>query len=216
MSMAVEGGEPQRGQRVRFWVDLLVGVLSALVLGVVLRTFVLGAVYVPSRSMEGTLLAGDYVLVNKLGHRIQGTRIGDVVLFHPPVGVMPGVQRDDLFFMKRCIATGGDTVTFVRGSIAVNSRPLVFPGTAALWKHPEGNFVEQEGKSFVVPEGCLFLLGDNPSESYDSRVWGCIPEGEVIGAAAVVYWSIWPSHQSEEGQGEPGAIRWNRIGTIPR
>lgn len=216
MSMAVEGGWPQQVRTDRFWVDILLGVLIALVLGIVLKTFVLGAIYVPSSSMEGTLLAGDYVLVNKLGHSIQRTRIGDVVLFRPPAGVMAGVQRDDLLFVKRCIATGGDTVAFVRGSIAVNRRLLLLPGTAALWKNSEGGFAEQEGRSIVVPDGHLFLLGDNPSESYDSRAWGCIPERDVVGAAALVYWSICPSWPPGEGHGQPGAIRWSRIGTIPR
>ncbi len=216
MRIAVEGGWPQWLRRDRFWVDALLGVLVALVLGIVLKIFVLGAIYVPSSSMEGTLLAGDYVLVNKLGHSIQRTRVGDVVLFRPPAGVMHGVRRDDLLFVKRCIATGGDTVEFVRGSIAVNGRPLLLPGTAALWKNSEGRFAEQEGRSISVPEGYLFLLGDNPSESYDSRAWGCIPERDVIGAAAVVYWSICPSRPSGEGHGQPGMIRWSRIGIIPR
>jgi signal peptidase I len=216
MRMAVEGGWLRRVRRDRFWVDALLGLLIALILGIVLKTFVLCAVYVPSSSMEGTLLAGDYVLVNKLGHSIQRTRIGDVVLFHPPAGVVQGVQRDDLFFVKRCIATGGDTLEFVRGGIAVNRRPLLLPETAALWKNPDAGFVEQEGKSIIVPEGYLFLLGDNPSESYDSRAWGCIPERNVIGAAAIVYWSICPSRPSGEGHGQAGAIRWSRIGTVPR
>jgi signal peptidase I len=216
MRIAPGGVWLRRVRRDRFWVDGVVGVLTALVLGIILKAFVLDAVYVPSRSMEGTLLAGDYILVNKLGHSIQPTRIGDVVLFRPPAGAMPWVQRDGLFFVKRCVAMGGDTVEFGRGSIAVNRRPLLLPGTAALWKNPEGGFAEEEGKSVVVPEGHLFLLGDNPSESYDSRAWGCIPERDVIGAAAVVYWSICPSHPPGEGDEQPGAIRWSRIGTVPR
>ena len=113
---------PRWVRRDLIWVDGVLGVFVALGLGIILKVFVLDAVYVSSSSMEGTLLAGDYVLVNKLGPSILRTRIGDVVLFRPPAGVMAGVPREGLFFLKRCIATGGDTVQFARGGIAVNRR----------------------------------------------------------------------------------------------
>lgn len=216
MRIAGEGAWPLRVVRNRFWVDVVLGVLIAVAFGMMLKAFVLGAVYVPSRSMEGTLLAGDYILVNKLGHLIRRTRLGDVVLFRPPAVAMPGGEREDVLFVKRCIATGGDTLTFAYGSILVNRRRLLLPGTAALWRNPEGGCAESEGTCVIVPEGHLFLLGDNPSESFDSRAWGCIPESDVVGAAAMVYWSVCPSRPSGEGRGQPGAIRWNRIGTVPR
>jgi signal peptidase I len=237
VTMGVREEGSRSGHRSPLWVDAGLGVLIALVLGLLLKTFVLGAVYVPSASMEGTLLPGDYILVNKLGfsaefvipglftashHRavqtpqLRHVRIGDIVLFRPPAGVMPGIQRGDLFFVKRCIAAGGDTVRFQSGGITVNRRPLLLPGTAALQGTPESGFAAYEGQWLVVPERSLYLLGDNPSESHDSRVWGCVPERDVVGTAAMIYWSISPLRTSGGRREQPGAIRWNRIGTIVR
>jgi signal peptidase I len=200
----------------RFWGDVLIGVLAALVLGTVLKTFVLGAVYVPSGSMEGTLLPGDYVLVNKLSHSLQRTRVGDVIVFHPPLGAASSGSGEGVLFLKRCIATGGDTVEIAGGRITVNGRRLLLPGTAALWREPEAGFGAPAAQRIVVPPGHLFLLGDNPSASSDSRAWGCVPENNVVGAAALVYWSIRPLQSSGSGNNGDGAIRWSRIGTILR
>lgn len=235
MGVAEDGIRP--GHRSPLWVDVVLGLLAALLLGFLLKTFVIGAVYVPSASMEGTLLPGDYIVVSKFGFsadvvlpglftasqswvahtpQFRHARIGDVVLFRPPAGAMPGDRRGDLFFVKRCVATGGDTVGFRRGTITVNRRPLLLPATAAFHRNPESGIAGYEGQYVVVPERSLYLLGDNPSESHDSRIWGCIPERDVVGIAAIVYWSKSPPPASPAGREQPGAIRWNRIGRIVR
>jgi signal peptidase I len=225
---------PRPDRKHRFRVDVVLGLMSALALGTVLKIFVLGAVFVPSASMEGTLLAGDFVLVDKLGRsseilvpnlipggspwmvRTPGfrqTRRGDIVLFRRPPAVLSDRQSGDRFFLKRCVATGGDTVEFRGGGIVVNGQMLLLPATAAVWNDPDRAYTADQGTRVAVPEGCLFLLGDNPLRSSDSRMWGCIPECDVIGRVVFIYWS---KHAAGETTEHSGAIRWERIGTVLR
>jgi signal peptidase I len=135
---------------------------------------------------------------------------GDVILFRAPAGMRPDGALGERFFVKRCIGIGGDTVTFANGGVAVNGRPLRFPDAAAVWRDPEGAFAGEQGKCIVVPEGSLFLLGDNPLRSSDSRLWGCIPEYDVVGRVALIYWS---RHIGGDKAGSIGSIRWGRVGT---
>jgi signal peptidase I len=210
--MGTTGSAPQSAGRAGFWIDIGIGAAIAVVVGVVLKTFVLGAVQVPTASMRATLLPGDFILVNKLQRQ---TRIGDVIVVHPPACAVPGSARGDVLFVKRCIATGGDTVEFRPRGIAVNQKPLFLPGTAAFWADPESGFKNDAGKRIIVPTGSLFLLGDNPSESSDSRAWGCIPASDVVGGAVAVYWSVSPEGP-QSGRDHQGGVRWERIGTIIR
>ncbi len=212
MNIRTTGSAPQSTGRAGFWIDVAIGAALAVIMGVLLKTFVLAAVQVPTASMRGTLLPGDFILVNKLQRQ---TRIGDVVVVHPPACAVTGSARGDVLFVKRCIATGGDTVEFQSQGIAVNQKNLILPGTAAFWLDPGRGFRNDAGKRIVVPQGSLFLLGDNPSESSDSRTWGCIPVEDVVGGAVAVYWSVAPSGP-ESLRSQQGGVRWGRIGTIIR
>jgi signal peptidase I len=197
----------------RVWIDVTLGGCIALFLGFLLKTFVVAAVCVPTGSMKETLLPGDFVVVNKLQRHI---RVGDVLVFHPPVGVIASASHEEVLFVKRCIATGGDTVEFRPHAITVNQRSLLLPETAAYWNNPEAGLKKCVGQSIVVPRGSLFLLGDNLSESSDSRMWGCIPEDDVVGSAVAVYWSVNPAHLAGGDQDRLGRIRWERIGKVVR
>jgi signal peptidase I len=232
----MQEGRSPRGHR-RLWVDAGVGLVVAVVVAVVLKSFVVGAIHVPSRSMATTLLPGDFVLINKLGRsaevvlpdpfrgmqphvvrtpQVRRTRIGDVVLVHPPALALECLGRGDQLFIKRCIATGGDTVAFHHGAVTVNGRRLIFPESALACDDPETAFPARDVRRVVVPEGEVFLLGDNAAESYDSRMWGSIPEEHIIGNAFMIYWSMRTPGSSGEVVDEKGAIRWDRIGTLIR
>jgi signal peptidase I len=229
-AVGVSGLAQSRG----FWVDVFLGLATALTLGVVLKALVLGAVLVPSASMEGTLLAGDFVLVDKLGRggkflvpalspgghswivvtpSLRRTQRGDIVLFRPPAGLDPDQRSGDRFFVKRCIATEGDTVEFSSLGVAVNGKILHLPATAAFWRDPSTAFARDAERKVIVPGGAIFLLGDNPIASSDSRAWGCIPEYDVAGRVALIYWSR--CAQGEDGE-TSGVVRWERIGTVLR
>jgi signal peptidase I len=214
--------------------DFVLGVTVAITLGTILKIFVLGAVCVPTASMEGTILPGDYVLIDKFGRsaailvpnlipglspfvahtpRLRQTRRGDIVLFRPPSMAQSVPSQIDVLFAKRCVATGGDTVEFRDHRVLINGLPLRLPPTAAAWDDPDDAYAKDEGSKVVVPEGSIFLLGDNPRMSNDSRNWGCVLESDVVGKAVFIYWSR--DFASEIGE-RHGGIRWQRVGTILR
>lgn len=221
----------------RVLTDACLGICAAVAVAALLRLFVAGAAFVPSESMARTLSPGDFVLVNKLGRsavvvlpntllgfRLQAfrtpavrrTRVGEIVLFHPPVSRLPGSAGGDALFLKRCIATGGDTVEFREDGVTVNRRPLALPTTAEAWGGRSGKAPASLRGITVVPEGHVFLLGDNPGRSLDSRILGCVSEDRIVGSAVMIYWSMWPPGAVRNGSGWCDAIRWNRIGTVLR
>jgi signal peptidase I len=194
-------------------------VAGAAILGALLvKTYVFDAVHVPTASMSRTLLPGDFVLVNKLAvgpavfphvevfglsapalrfPAVSPPRPGDVVLFRFP-GTSPGDAP--LHYVKRLIGKGGDVVEIRGNRVVVNGTPLRSIPTA----QDPGRALPEFGP-YTVPRGMFFVLGDNLADSYDSRAWGCVPAGDLLGKALLIYWS-----KGEEG------IRWDRLGTFIR
>ena len=170
----------------------------AIILALFIRTFVVQAFKIPSGSMEPTLLVGDHILVNKFlyGVKIPFTNAtlipvsepkrGDVIVFIYPVDK----SKD---FIKRVIGLPGDKIEIIGKKIHINGRE---------WEDEKGFYSDQgrgaaryEGKTnfgpVTVPEGHLFVMGDNRNHSYDSRFWGFVPVSSVKGKAFIIYWS-WP------------------------
>jgi signal peptidase I len=156
------------------------------------RTFVGEAALVPTSSMEGTILVGDHIVLNKslYGPQIPFTSIrlprlakirrGDIIAFHYPVD-------PTLNFLKRVAAVGGDVVEIRDGILYVNAVPVREPyvqHARKWWQRPDENM-----NARMVPPGELFVLGDNRDNSDDSRYWGTVPEQNVIGEPLLVYWS---------------------------
>ena len=197
-----------------FWAELPLLVVIAVVLALVVKTFLIQAFYIPSGSMQHTLEIGDRVLVNKLVYHVRAPRRGEVVVFNgvhswtpesavsrpgnplarvlqsigSAVGVVSPGQKD---FVKRVIGVPGDTVACcdARGRVTVDGHPLSEP------------YIDDnspiESRSFgpvTVPPGRLWVMGDHRRVSADSRVhiddqWeGTIPENQVIGRASLVVW----------------------------
>lgn len=172
--------------------------LWALVLSAVLRAGVVQASWVPSGSMEPTLLPGDHMLVNKLCYDLKlpftgvvllptgDPQRGDVVVFKNPAGQGPD-------FVKRIMGLPGETVEMRGKALYVNGRPL-----GQDWGRYSGR--SHLGNHFGpvrVPPGQYFMMGDNRDNSYDSRFWnqgrgGFVPREEIVGRAEVVLWS-WKS-----------------------
>jgi signal peptidase I len=182
-------------------------IILALILALFIRTFVVQAFKIPSPSMVPTLLVGDHILVNKFlfGFRvpfadgkimaIREPERGDVIVFRYP--------RDrKLDFIKRCVAIGGETVEIRDKQVFINGEPTAFPQAVFL---DEGSYLTKRDTfgPVTVPEGKVFVMGDNRDNSNDSRFWGFVDVAEVKGKAIVIYWSwdksrTWP--------------RFNRIG----
>ncbi|UCG40126.1 MAG: signal peptidase I [Acidimicrobiia bacterium] len=184
-----------------FWLELPLLVIVALVVAVLIKTFLVQAFWIPSGSMVPTLEIDDRVLVNKLEYRIQEPRRGDIVVFDSPyleesdeptsfrelaaltlaeaLGIRSGGVPDD--FIKRVIAVPGETVEVVDNQVLIDGLPISEPYL------PAGVQMPDFGPVTVAPNE-LFVMGDNRNSSSDSRVFGPIDQSEVVGRAFVLMW----------------------------
>jgi len=195
----------------------------ALVIALVVRTLLLQAFKIPSSSMENTLLVGDHIFVNKFlyGYHIPYTK-GRILRFSTPkrgdiiVFVFPEDPGKD--FIKRVIGLPGDTVEVRQKTVFVNGEPLGEPYTRfADGRNPESLVRTRDSMPPVrVPEGKLFVMGDNRDRSYDSRFWGFVDMDAVIGKALFIYFSIdWNRGVPwTEVWRYPEYVRWDRIGHL--
>jgi signal peptidase I len=168
----------------------------AVVLAIIIRALFVQAFKIPSGSMQPTLLIGDHILVNKLiyGIRIPFTdkrwpeivqpRRGDVIVF-----VFPEDRTKD--FIKRVVAVAGDTIEIRSKQVILNGQAVTNP-----YAHFSSNMIypgdinpRDNMNPVKVPQGHLFVMGDNRDESHDSRFWGFVPLDDVKGEAFLIYYS---------------------------
>ncbi|WP_280918386.1 signal peptidase I [Streptomyces sp. SPB4] len=201
--------QPQRS----FWKELPLLIGIALLLALLIKTFLVQAFSIPSDSMQNTLQRGDRVLVDKLTPWFGSEpERGEVVVFHDPaswlageptpepnivqkalswIGLMPSAEEKDL--IKRTIAVGGDTVECKKGGpVVVNGKaldePYIYPGNTACDDAPFG--------PITVPKGKIWVMGDHRQNSQDSRyhmqdsTQGFVPVDKVVGRAVVVAWPL--------------------------
>jgi signal peptidase I len=218
-TLPTPGGRRRGGTRRRragsFWRELPFLVLIALVLALLIKAFVLQAFFIPTGSMEPTLMIGDRVLVNKLDYRFGSIHRGQIIVFKGPpdwapeavvstpsnpivrffrdlgsaFGLAPSEGKD---FIKRVIGLPGDTVRCnQQDRVVVNGvvlhEPYVYPGEVACGSDSAGHFTVH------VPAGRLWVMGDHRENSSDSRAHmddhlGTIPVSNVIGRAFVIVW----------------------------
>jgi signal peptidase I len=200
--------------------DYAEAIIIALILALVIRTFVVQAFKIPSGSMKPTLLVGDHILVNKFVYGIRlpywniellaisQPKRGDIVVFRYPVDP----SKD---FIKRAIGLPGDTVRIQDKQVFVNDKPLSEPYVVhsdsrvlPLSTSPRDNMVPVK-----VPANSLFVMGDNRDESYDSRFWKFVDMSELRGKAFIIYWS-WNSDGEITLSPGQSYVRWNRIGRL--
>jgi len=152
--------------------DALETILLSLVLFLGINA-ISARIRIESISMLPTLRAGDFVIVNKIAYRLGSPERGDVIIFHYP----PDPDREP--YIKRVIGLPGDRVQVHEGKVFINEHALSEPYISADPMY--------EG-TWAIPEGSLFVLGDNRNSSSDSHQWGMVPLENVIGKAEVVYW----------------------------
>ncbi len=187
-------------------------IIFALIIALIVRTFVVQAFKIPSGSMENTLAIGDYILVNKFIYGIEipftgrnlfplrNPRRGDIAVFEYP----EDPSRD---FVKRVIGLPGDRIQVIDKKVFVNGKPYVNPheihkDSAII---PAGVNPRDNTGVITVPAGSYFMMGDNRDQSYDSRFWGFVKIGRIKGLAFVKYWS-WDADNSR--------VRWQNIGRM--
>lgn len=170
--------KPRRRNLRRTLLEWVVLVAAALLIALIVKTFLFAAFWIPSDSMVPTLQENDRVLVNKLSYRLHDVHRGDVVVF-----TAPDEARSDIKdLVKRVVGLPGETIEGRDGSIYVDGRLLEEPYL------PEGT-VSRVFAPVEVPEGMLFVLGDNRLGSSDSTRFGPIPESDIVGR---VFIRIWP------------------------
>ncbi|MGH2729990.1 MAG: signal peptidase I [Actinomycetota bacterium] len=219
-SPAAEGGaaKSKKRSRARHLAELPILVLLALVIAVIIKTFLVQAFYIPSGSMFPTLHVGDRVLVEKLSYRFGGPGRGDVVVFERDVfgagepdvpwhqdmrnfvrdllGLPTGQSQD---YIKRVVAVEGDTIRY-----AGTPRELIVNGEAVDQSYIHRGRdrssptvtsddckrleMEKSEDGCLVPEDMVFVMGDNRGNSEDSRVLGPVGEDKIVGKAFLIIW----------------------------
>jgi len=217
-----EASEPAVVEYARSFFPVLAFVL-------VLRSFLYEPFQIPSSSMVPTLEVGDYILVDKFsyGLRLPVTRTkimdigaperGDVMVFFPP-------HQNDTYYIKRVIGIPGDKISYRNKKLMVNDQPVPQEWLAEI---PSGRYTVKMGRellpgsdghlmqtdnrrgarnfSVVVKPGHYFMMGDNRDNSSDSRVWGQVPERDIVGKAVAI-WMHWEEYLSVPSFDRAGAI----------
>jgi signal peptidase I len=192
---AHDEGEPpkDRPHSARWIVEIVGVVVVAILVALLLRTFVVATYSIPSGSMEPTLQIGDRIVVDKLSYHLHGIGRGDIVVFStPPTENCAGPPVADL--VKRVIGLPGEIISLDDGNVYINGRLLpepflppalrddTYPGpsTAPYALH----------RAYRIPPGDVFVMGDNRPESCDSRYWGPIRKSTIVGKVDMRIWPL--------------------------
>lgn len=155
--------------------DALEVIIVAIVIAFVVRGFVIEPFIVDGSSMEPTLHNGERLFVNRFVYRFEKPKRGDIIVFRYPLNW----KKD---YIKRVVALGGETVEVRLGTVYINNEPLDEP------------YIRKEGISnfrpFRVPEGYVFVMGDNRLNSEDSRIFGPVSLKSIRGKAWIVWWPL--------------------------
>jgi signal peptidase I len=182
---------PSRSRR---WAtETFVVVAVAVVIAILMRTFIVATYSIPSGSMEPTLQIGDRILVDKLSYDLHGIGRGDIVVFSTPKDehcAGPPVAN----LVKRVIGLPGETISLAGGQVEINGKLLPEP-----WLPPAVRLETIPGPSgqpyslevpYTVPKGDVFVMGDNRTQSCDSRYWGPIRESTIVGKVDLRIWPV--------------------------
>lgn len=163
-------------------IEFVVIIASALILVWLITTFVAMPYRVPSGSMLETIQLQDRVISEKISYYGHGPQQGDIVTFADPLDPKTTL-------IKRCIAVEGQTVDLVDGVVYVDGEPLEEPYTGGKPSYPEDGPAQIQ-YPYTIPEGHIWCMGDNRTNSSDSRYFGAVPVDSVTGHAFFTYWPI--------------------------
>ncbi len=167
----------ERGDVLSFFRELPLLLVTAVIIAWLVKSFIVHPFWIPTGSMEPTLMPQDRVMVNKFIYRFTSPKRGDIVVFIPP-----GDSGKD--YIKRVIALPGETIEVKEGQVYINGRPLKEP--YVINEPDKSNY-----GPLKVPEGHVFVMGDNRPNSADSRYFGPLPIDKIVGKAFLIYWPPW-------------------------
>lgn len=178
-------------QQLRGLLEWIVVAVGALAVALLIKAFLLQAFYIPSGSMLETLHVNDRVLVNKLSYRLHDVNRGDLVVFEKPE--LASGDINDL--IKRVIALPGETLTLVNGEVFIDGARLDEPYVLGKPSVSERDQIPNCDNTpapdrCTVPQGFIFVMGDNRTGSSDSRTFGPIDESLIVGRAFLKVWPI--------------------------
>ncbi len=185
-----------------WWVEAVKTIGLSLLLAFGIRTFVAEARYIPSGSMEPTLMINDRLIIDKVGYKFNQPQRGDIVVFNPTKALRQQGFHDA--FIKRIVGVPGDKVAIKNGTVLINNQPQkeLYTADGGVTSLDACGSETTGGKPFLaepitVPAHHYLVLGDNRMNSYDGRCWGLIAQSDVVGRAVFRFWPP------------------DRIGTIP-
>ena len=177
---------------------VIIGVAVLLALGI--QAWIVKPYRIPSGSMEPTLAIGQRVLVDRIGMHFGDPHVGEIVVFNPPLNATnevcgvprtsgaacsePEDRRSGTYFIKRIVGGPGDVISIVEGHVIRNGKREPDRYIRPCAGVSECNFPA----AIKIPPGHWFMMGDNRGESDDSRFWGPVPTGWIVGAAFATYW----------------------------
>ena len=184
---------PDTPRTSRWLREAIIVVVIAVLVAVLLRTFVVQTFFIPSGSMEPTLQVGDRILVNKLSYHLHGVGRGDIVVFsRPPAENCGGPEVNDL--VKRVVGLPGETVSLSGGYVYVDGRRLGeswLPASEQGVTRPgPGGTLYSLQHAYRVPANDYYVMGDNRTDSCDSRYWGPIPHSLIVGKVEMRVWPV--------------------------
>lgn len=162
------------------WRQVVDTVVSALLLALLIRWLFLQAFFIPSGSMENTLLKDDRILVSKVQYYARMPRPGEIIVFW--------FEEEEKHFIKRVIGLPGDRIEMVRKKLYVNNVLQAEP--YVVHKDPNFDPTRDDFRPVTVPKDRFFVMGDNRDFSKDSRFWGFVKKKDVVGKAFFIYWPV--------------------------
>lgn len=224
--------------------EFVESLIVALIMALIIKTSIVEAYKIPSGSMEDTLLVGDFLLANKFVYgmtlpipfvdiklpALDNPKPGDIIIFKYP-------ENLKVNYIKRCIAIGGQTIEIRNKNVYVDGKLVPLPPSG---KYTDRRIIPYQKNAYggerdnlpltVVPEGYLFMMGDNRDNSADSRFWGFLDRRLVMGRALMIHWSWAPDPKSPDIVASdplsypkwtfynighlPSRVRWNRLANI--
>jgi signal peptidase I len=176
--VSTKEGDRSRWQR---WRGVLITVVIAIAVAFGVRTFLFESFYVPSGSMLPTIQIGDHMIVEKIAYDLHPVEFGNIVVFHTPKN--DPVAPDVHFLVKRVIGLPGQVIWSHDGQVYINGRQKPEPFL------PRGVVTTGIPRQ-RIPQGEVYVLGDNREDSADSRVFGPIPESSIVGQVVLIYYPL--------------------------
>ena len=216
-AVEVDKTSPKRKSVVREYAE---AIFIAFLLAIFIRTFIIQAFKIPSGSMEKTLLIGDHLLVSKFSYGVHVPNeipFVNIQLFKDIIFFLSVPERYDIIvfkfprdettdFIKRVIGLPGEILELKNQKVYINNKLIEDPYARHTAPSGSGGFVQRDNYGpMVIPDGHVFVMGDNRENSKDSRYWGFLDITKIRGKAQMIYWS-WDSQASW--------VRFGRMGKI--